>query len=366
MRVGTRFFDHSLFFSVCSVCSVLMPFHQRRIFASLRFCGWTLTPALSRGTGRGSGSLGSRFVSRGPSVPAAALVGALVLTLVGGGCRGGAGRGEPIPALQTLSLGAGRAPTRGGDGALVVGTFNVRWLDDRAGVRRAVAALPRVNVWCFQEVRVRGDDAAAVAAALGPVLPPGRWHVAAARVNRLREIGSRDWEAQAVVSRFPIDDARGWALDASGAKRRVALVAQIDVGGRAVCVVNTDHEPSFFSGRDGNRRQVGRLAARLGQWLGGGEADGCVVVAGDFNCAGNLWRGYGNAGHVVRVDRALAPLGLRPAAPPARAATFSAWPLWLRLDRVYARGARVTRSGVGRPGGGSDHAPVWCALEVGQ
>ena len=278
-----------------------------------------------------------------------------------------------IPALQTLSLGAGRAPAGGDGGALVVGTFNVRWLDDRAGVRRAVAALPRVNVWCFQEVRVRGDDTAAVVAALGPVLPAGRWHVAAARVNRLREIGSDDWEAQAVVSRFPIEAAGGWPLDASGAKRRMALVAQLDVGGRAVCVVNTDHEPSFFSGRDGNRRQVGRLVERLEGWVAeepAGDttaaAGRCVVVAGDFNCAGNLWRGYGNGEHVVRVDRALAPLGLRPAAPRARAATFNAWPLWLRLDRVYVRGARVTRSGVGRVGGGSDHVPVWCALEVGE
>ena len=302
------------------------------------------------------------------------MLGALVLALVGSGCSGaGAGRGEAVPAIQMVSLGEGGAPAGGGDGSLVVGTYNVRWLDDRAGVRRAVAALPRVNVWCFQELRVRGDDSAAVAAALGPVLPPGRWHVAAARVNRLREIGSDDWEAQAVASRFPIEAARGWVLDASGAKRRLALVAQADAGGRAVCVVNTDHEPSFFSGRDGNRRQVRRLVARLGRWIAGEPAgDGaggggrCVVVAGDFNCAGNFWRGYGNGDHVVRVDRALAPLGLRPAAPPARAPTFNAWPLWLRLDRVYARGARVTRSGVGRAGGGSDHVPVWCALEVGE
>ena len=279
----------------------------------------------------------------------------LALALVGSGCRGAvAGRGGPIPAIQAVSLGEGHAPAAGDDAALLVGTYNVRWLDDRAGVRRAVGALPRVDVWCFQEVRVRGDDAAAVAAALGPVLPPGKWHLAVARVNRLHEIGSGDWEAQAVASRFPIADARGWILDTSGAKRRVALAARIDVGPHEVCVVNTDHEPSFFSGRDGNRRQLRRLVTRLAQWPGGqtaAAAESCVVVAGDFNCAGNLWRGYGNAAHVERVDRALAPVGLRPVQ--VRAPTFGAWPV------------SCGSTGCTCGGRGSRH-PAWVAAGAGR
>ena len=170
-----------------------------------------------------------------------------------------------------------------------------------------------------------------------------------------RDPKRRQWESQVIASRFPIERVDVWPLDDRGAKRRVALTARIDVAGRTVLVVNTDHEPSMFAWRDGNRRQARRLADRV--WACGNEF---VIVAGDFNCAGNLFRLRGNTANVRHVDHALAGAGLTPLA--TTGPTYRSGLIRSRLDRIYARGLNLIDGAVATTSRGSDHFPVWGRL----
>jgi endonuclease/exonuclease/phosphatase family metal-dependent hydrolase len=243
----------------------------------------------------------------------------------------------------SVRAGEASAQVRDAD-SLTVATYNVHGLRNRAGVRRDLAALDDVLVWCLQEVPYAGDRE------LESILPPGAWHVAVIPVNR--DAKRRQWESQVIASRFPIGRVGVWPLDDRGAKRRVALAAQIDVGGRTVRVVNTDHEPSMLAWRDGNTLQAQRLAERVRTC-----SEEFVIVAGDFNCAGNLFRLRGNTANVRHVDHTLAGAGLTPLA--TTEPTFRSGLLRSRLDRIYARGMQPVAGAIASASRGSDHFPVW-------
>ena len=262
---------------------------------------------------------------------------ATVLTLViCAGCAARpADRSSIVPRLLVIDPAATTIPHAPGD-ELTVATYNVHGLRDRDGVRRDLASMDDVDVWCFQEFPP--------SARLEEIVTLGRWHAAIAEVN--------PGEAQVIASRLPLTDVGVWPLDDRGAKRRAALVARASVSGRSVLVVNTDHEPSFFALRDGNTFQTRRLAERLR--AGGPEP---TVVGGDFNCAGSLWRFRGNDAHVARVDSTLNEVGF--VAPAAREATYRWGLIRSRVDRVYARGLVPLDEGVASDARGSDHRPAW-------
>ena len=247
-----------------------------------------------------------------------------------------------------FSVRAGDASAQVRDaGSLTVATYNVHGLRNRAGVRRDLAALDDVLVWCLQEVPYADDRG------IESILPPGTWHVVVIPVHP--DPKARAWEAQVIASRFPLNRIDVWPLDDRGAKRRVALAAQIDLGGRTVLVVNSDHEPSMLAWRDGNTLQAQRLAERVRTC---GEE--FVIVAGDFNCAGNLVRLRGNAANLRHVDHTLAGAGLATlatASPTFRSGLFRA-----RLDRIYARGMQPVAGAIATTSRGSDHFPVWAVF----
>lgn len=287
---------------------------------------------------------------------AVAAVAFWLASLVLSGCHSAQTTSAPPPGLQLITVHEGEAAS---SERLTVGTYNVHWLTNPRGLHEAMSALPGVNAWCLQEARVAGDDASDAEAALEAVLPPGRWYVAVARANRMKEIGSGDWESQVIASRFPIAAMEVWPLHNPGAgrgpKRRLALAAQVESPDGPVWVVNTDHEPSYFAWRDRNRAQVGALSAHLS-----GFSAERIVLAGDFNCVGNFWQGCGNETHARRIDERLAPMGM--GAVNSTGPTFEAGPLSLRLDRMFVRGLRVQRWGVAEAHGASDHFPVWCEV----
>jgi endonuclease/exonuclease/phosphatase family metal-dependent hydrolase len=242
----------------------------------------------------------------------------------------------------SVRAGEASAQVRDAD-SLIVATYNVHGLRNRAGVRRDLAALDDVLVWCLQEVPYADDRQ------IESILPPGTWHVAVIPVNH--DAKRRAWEAQVIASRFPLKLVDVWPLDDHGAKRRVALAAQIDVGGHPILVVNTDHEPSMLAWRDGNTLQARRLADRVREC-----GDKFIIVAGDFNCAGNLYRLRGNTAHVRLIDDTLARAGLAPLE--TTGCTFRSGLVRSRLDRVYARGMQPVAGAVAVASSGSDHFPV--------
>jgi len=244
-----------------------------------------------------------------------------------------------------FSVGAGDGSVRVRDAdSLTVATYNVHGLQNRAGVQRDLAALDDVLVWCLQEVPYADDRE------IKSILPPGAWHVAVIPVNC--DARRSEWEAQVIASRFPLKRVDVWPLDDRGPKRRVALAAEIDVGGHHILVVNTDHEPSMLTWRDRNTLQAQRLAERVRTC-----GDKIVIVVGDFNCAGNLVRLRGNTVSVRLIDHTLAGGGLAPL--PMTGSTFRCGLLRSRLDRIYARGVRPVTGAVAANSRGSNHFPVW-------
>ena len=224
----------------------------------------------------------------------------------------------PLQRPVEFSVRADQASAQVRDaGTLTVATYNVHGLRNRAGVRRDLAALDDVLVWCLQEVPYADDRE------IESILPPGMWHVALIPVNR--HATRREWESQVIASRFPLKRIDVWPLDDRGPKRRVALAARIDLGGRTVLVVNTDHEPSMLTWRDRNTLQAQRLR--------------------------------GNSANVRLIDHALAHGRLEP--PATTGCTFRSGLLRSRLDRIYARGLQPLAGEIAANACGSDHLPVW-------
>jgi endonuclease/exonuclease/phosphatase family metal-dependent hydrolase len=278
------------------------------------------------------------------------------------GCAGPAPeRTEPTPthSFDFVVNASGPPAVRPATAGVRVGTYNVRWLRDAEGLRADFAALHAVDVWCLQEVRLPdAEDLDQTAAeTFADVLPAGRWYCAAAAVNRMSELRSRDWEVQVIASRLPLDGPAVWVLDEGSAirKRRVALTATINVDGKAVRVVNTDHAPSL-RGRPGeNDRQVDALLRRLGA-----EPIPRVVVVGDFNCSGSFFPPSGNGAHARAIDARFTSAGFEPVGP--KGATFRWGVFALRLDRIYARHLGDPRGYRLSASTGSDHHPVWCEI----
>jgi endonuclease/exonuclease/phosphatase family metal-dependent hydrolase len=271
------------------------------------------------------------------------------MTLACAGCAAQRSSRAPLTAPSQRTIGthsSASAPT-----SLTVATYNLHGLRDRSAVRRDLAALEGVTVWCFQEVPY--VDACDVER----ILLPGRWHVATIPANRVHPAG-REWEAQVIASRFPIQGVEVWPLDEGGAKRRVALAARLNVGGRRVLVVNADHEPSILAWRDGNSVQTRRLTEHLQAY----DDDLPVIVVGDFNCSGNLYRLIGNMPHVRRLDAALARVGFTPVG--AGGSTFRSGIFRAHLDRIYARNLYHAEGAIATKSTGSDHLPVWSRFEV--
>ena len=281
--------------------------------------------------------------------------------IIAGGCATYTTTVEPVPRPDELVLREILAADVSAKTCLTAASYNLNRLADRERIRADLAARGDVDIWCFQEMpfdeHAFDGEGTGARSLLEGLLPSGRWYTVTIRVNRLSESISNAWEAQVIASRYPMDGIEVWELDASGPKRRAALIARLAVAGRTLLVVNTDHEPSFLACRNGNARQAAQLRSRLVL-----APEQHVLVAGDFNCSGRLLGGYGNSAHIQRLDRMFADAGM--VAVDLDKATFRAWPLSLRLDRIYVRGLEVIQSKVDNTCSGSDHLPVWCRVQL--
>jgi CPA2 family monovalent cation:H+ antiporter-2 len=247
-------------------------------------------------------------------------------------------------------------PTRSAGESITVGSYNVHWLGNSSALGDDLKRLDRVDVWCFQEVRVAPSIAdGSCPDGLKAILPPGRWYGAIAAVNPLSEINSADQESQVIISRLPIKSTSIWTLDTTGEKQRVALTASLDLGGNELMLINTDHAPTFLSVGDENTHQVAALVDRLSH-----EPTSSVLVAGDFNCAGNLWRLRGNHRNANQVTKQMRSASFQsvclddPTFAPAR----------LTIDRMYARNLPCLNCGIDNSATGSDHFPIWSTLRL--
>jgi endonuclease/exonuclease/phosphatase family metal-dependent hydrolase len=216
-------------------------------------------------------------------------------------------------------------PTAAETPTIRVVTYNIHGcvgLDRRYDPARIAAVLREIDadIACLQEVDGRrGGLRAEQAAYLGEAT--GRQVILGAAHHR----GGRF--ANAVLTRFPALTARTIDLAVSGYEPRVAIDADLLIGGRILRVMATH----FGLHANERRLQANRLVAALGERAGTNRVPAhAVLLVGDLN----EWRGR-NGGGIRALDRCLGPS--------AMPRTFPSWMPVLPLDRIYALGPAVLR-----------------------
>jgi endonuclease/exonuclease/phosphatase family metal-dependent hydrolase len=284
---------------------------------------------------------------------------------------------------------------RGAATKLIIATYNIRYavgsylitgsLLRRLGLRmqgrrqrlvarhiaRAARALscgdrmPRVDVLALQEADKQTARAGGihVARELARAL---EMHYAHASLNLPREEAAKankwylDFEEHlapdesgatglAMLSAFPFDRAARLELPWTECawRPRLALETVIRVGGKKLHLFNAHIDPHA-----GTDEQLDQHTAIIARSLG---ASGPTVLLGDFNTLTSESR--------VRMRGLLESHGY---ATPFRdgEATWRAGLIRLHTDWIFVRDVRVTRCGVARGLGVSDHWPVWAELDL--
>jgi endonuclease/exonuclease/phosphatase family metal-dependent hydrolase len=152
----------------------------------------------------------------------------------------------------------------------------------------------------------------------------------------------------ALLSRVPLEEAARVELPWTECawRPRLALAATARLGPARVRLFNLHVDP---------HAQLGAQFAQHEAVLAEADAhDGPVVLLGDFN---TLSRASCVAARQFLEERGYAtPM-------PVGTGTWRAGPLRLHADWIFTRGLRVTRWGVARGRGISDHWPVWAEIE---
>lgn len=153
----------------------------------------------------------------------------------------------------------------------------------------------------------------------------------------------------AMLSRLPFRDVARVELPWTECawRPRLALMASVTVGQQTLRIFNSHIDP--HASLDEQLEQHAAILARAG------EVEGPTILLGDFN---TLTRAS-----CLRVREFLEARGyVSPL--PTRLATWRAGLIRLHPDWIFVRGVRVTRQGVGRPLGVSDHWPVWVEIDL--
>jgi endonuclease/exonuclease/phosphatase family metal-dependent hydrolase len=153
----------------------------------------------------------------------------------------------------------------------------------------------------------------------------------------------------ALLSRLPMEDAARVELpwNECAWRPRLALAATVKAFGQKIHIFNSHIDPHASTGE-----QLEQHAAVLAR---AGEADGPVILLGDFN---TLTRAS-----CVRVREFLEARGYTSPLP-THVATWRAGLIRLHPDWIFVRGVRAIRWGVARGIGVSDHWPVWVEIEL--
>jgi endonuclease/exonuclease/phosphatase family metal-dependent hydrolase len=153
----------------------------------------------------------------------------------------------------------------------------------------------------------------------------------------------------AILSRFPFTSVSRIDLPWTGCawRPRLAIGASVHLGKQSLQVFNVHIDPhATLPEQLEQHRSVLSHAA---------SCHGPAIVLGDFN---TLTRNS-----CVEVRRFLESQGYQTPLPD-RIATWRAGLIRLHPDWIFVRGLRVTRWGVGKPLGVSDHWPVWVEIDL--
>ncbi|MEJ7597883.1 MAG: endonuclease/exonuclease/phosphatase family protein [Kofleriaceae bacterium] len=286
----------------------------------------------------------------------------LVLLLAATGCVeiSPGGDWEPIDAVTgPLAPEIGPVPATLDTAAdtLRVVSWNVHYGEDVAALAAAIQASPDLataDVVLVQEIEAHPGESTTRSRRLAEALAM-TWVYAPARLDDDHSHGI------AILSRYPLEDVALRELpfieQAVKSRNRIALAADVTVGGRRVRIVNLHLDVRIGAGD--------RVRQLHGAVTDVGEAP--LVVGGDFNT--NPWAWVESAVPLLAteaivgqeqaavVDDYLGGIGLTGAVP-VQTATMRLPAFQIRTDNLYARDLRIAAGGVDYPEG-SDHWAVW-------
>ncbi len=153
----------------------------------------------------------------------------------------------------------------------------------------------------------------------------------------------------ALLSRLPLDDVKRIDLpwQECAWRPRLAMAATVSVGPKKLRILNAHVDPHAAVG--GQLAQLEALAAEAAQ------DSGPTLILGDFNTLSKK-----------KVDETRKFLESRGFATPfpSGTATWRGAGIRLHADWIFQRGVKITRWGVARPLGVSDHWPIWAEVEI--
>lgn len=245
---------------------------------------------------------------------------------------------------------------------LIVGTYNLRNLGNPIGLEKDLQELPLVDIWAFQEVMFRGRTPFSTFSKLLP--KEGFWRVSAP--ISIKDSSADIWEGHAIVSRFPIEQTGIIPLQQALVQARAALYAIININGKRILFINTDHDIDHW--------QVGYLERQknIRSLLAGIERlnfDGPQIVVGDFNTADsypNWVRGLRGRDEIRLTQQDFINQGWQtPASQHSDPYTFSQMGIKQQLDHFFFKGlfsSTPWRRLDSREG--SDHYPLFFKAEL--
>jgi endonuclease/exonuclease/phosphatase family metal-dependent hydrolase len=258
----------------------------------------------------------------------------------------------PLSLEAELASGGSTMPLRAGDIARVV-SFNVEFgegPDELAAEILGNAAIRDAAVYLLQEQEAHPDEAESRARSLAGALGLGYVYVPA----RVKGDGTH---GLAIMSRFPIMNVEVMELPRSRVGHRIAVRAEIVIGGRVLPVVNIHLDTKLNI-----RNRILQLRPAVI------DLEPPALVAGDVNTNPYLWEEGAvpllpiasavDTDQAPMLDDYMRQLGF---ATPADDVghTHRTYGVESRLDAIYTLGLETSRATVERSVGGSDHWPLW-------
>ncbi len=260
-------------------------------------------------------------------------------------------RARPQPGPDALAHAGFYAGPRGAPAdSFTVVSYNIQYGEDLPVAAADLHGHPRLreaDIYLLQEMDPAGTDSLARVLGCDYV-----YYRASVSPHHDRAFGN------AVLSRWPITSHRLVVLPHGApltGQQRIAVAADLDVGGRRVRAVSV-HISTMIASIDDRLDQAAAAADSLV------DDNLPVVVGGDFNTV--------SAHEETRMRRTMRQRGLREARLPEGRTTDGALlrllPLDLRLDHVYYAGLEPTATGIVSQARASDHVPIWVAFRFAE
>ncbi|HEY8271137.1 MAG TPA: endonuclease/exonuclease/phosphatase family protein [Pseudobdellovibrionaceae bacterium] len=247
--------------------------------------------------------------------------------------------------------------------AYSIGTYNLHNMSDLEGLKRDLKNLNHISIFAFQEVRFRDSDQDNLL--LHGILPVGKYPYVV--TQKVAKDDDGNIEGHAIVSKYPILKSMVIPLEHTDKKNREALVAWIQIEGREIMVINTDHEVHYkdISYLD-RRKQILSLITALDKI----NFKGTQILLGDFNTSDSIanW-GSGVTGEkeVKLTYDFFKDRGWQPTyASSEKDYTFQSWGFTQHLDHILFKNSGTDKI---KPWlrfnerKGSDHYPIYSFFE---